>query len=420
MHDRLFGKKSCTVGQTAQELRGKSVNTGGGCANSNRPQSCQQLLENARRETGLHEFGEGFLDPFQKLIRSAEEDVAFTPLGKTGFEADIHRILVNRLRFQEDLKKHPGILDEDVSDPIIILGLPRTGTSKLQRMLSAVPGVQKAYFWRLLNPAPFPDADPSQPDPRIAAAEEAAGIMAEVAPDMVAAHSMIADEVDEEFHLHGFHSESFVHCLYTPLESYYQWVKDRGMKSAYQYMVNTLKYLQWQDGGKRGRPWVLKSPFHIGYFDTMISMYPKSTLIHSHRDVCDVVPSFCRLIESSWRVKTDRVDLDALGHMILEFWGALMDRYLVQRQQLSTSVDILDIGYHVVTRNPLPLMREILERAGIEYTEEREKAMLQWQENNPQDRYGRNLYSMERYGLNRETIERRFGGYLDAWGEFTG
>jgi hypothetical protein len=384
----------------------------------NKPLPYEQLLDNARNETGLFDLDDRFIGPFQRLIKSAEDDVVFTPLGKMSFEAEMHRTLVNRLRFEDDLKKNPEILNEDVSDPIIILGLPRTGSSKLHRMLSAAPDVQKLYLWRLLNPAPFPDADLSGPDPRIEAARETSRMMLEIAPDMVAAHPMMADEVDEESHLDGISAESFIPCLYTPVESYYQWVKDRNIVRPGEDMVNLIKYLQWQDGGKRGRPWILKSPFHIGHLDSILEVFPKATLIHLHRDVCDIIPSFCRLVECSWRIKTDHVDLNALGQMILEVWGGLMDRCLEYRKNRADDLNILDFSYREVNESSLPLTRKIFHQAGLEYTKECEKTMSKWLTENPQGRYGKNIYSMERYGLTKAMIENRFKDYLDSFSQF--
>src|SRR5690606_6163617 len=92
--------------------------------------------------------------------------------GFTQLDTMAHRLLVNRLRFAEDLAHHPEILDEDVSDPIVVIGFPRSGTTVLQRMMSADPAMQSLKLWRLLNPAPFPGEAPGEPGGRLAFAEQ--------------------------------------------------------------------------------------------------------------------------------------------------------------------------------------------------------------------------------------------------------
>src|SRR6266542_2276394 len=109
----------------------------------------QQLLAAARAQTGLEDFGpQPFVEPLERLLKAAAEEANLNEIGVMALQGDVERFLSNRLRFQQDLKAHPEILGEDVSDPIIVTGLPRTGTSKLQRMLSADPGVQQLLVWR--------------------------------------------------------------------------------------------------------------------------------------------------------------------------------------------------------------------------------------------------------------------------------
>ena len=128
------------------------------------------LMADARKATGLSSFNVNDWGPFTRYLDGVARGVDFKPGGIETFRNAMLRHLVNRLRIEDDLRRHPEILDEDVSDPIVIVGMPRTGTTKLQRMLSAAPEVQKLYLWRMLNPAPFPDAVAGAPDPRIQAA----------------------------------------------------------------------------------------------------------------------------------------------------------------------------------------------------------------------------------------------------------
>ena len=260
--------------------------------------SVDAMLDSARQETGLADFGnDEFIEPFQRLVKGINEELPFNAMGEMVFKADTHRLLVNRLRVEQDLKRHPEILDEDVTDPIVILGLVRTGTTKLQRMLSMDPQVQKLHFWKTQNPAPFPNAEPSKPDPRIAAAHLAVDMLQQIAPDFMSAHPTMAEDADEDLLMMPMTFETLMLYMLNPSRQYYEWIKQRRLHHTYRYLARLLKYLQWQDGGKRGRPWVLKTPVHIGNLDALLEVFPKATLMHCHRDVTEVMPSFCRLEE---------------------------------------------------------------------------------------------------------------------------
>lgn len=369
-------------------------------------------MQGASAETGLNNFGPDFLEPFTMLVESVARETALSPIGLMAFKADMHRMLVNRLRFEEDLRLHPEILDEDIADPIVILGLARTGTSKLQRMMSADPHVQALYFWRLFNPARFPDADPDAPDPRIEVARQASGMLQALSPGFMAAHPTLAEEVDEELLLLMFTFENIVHYLTTPAPGYYQWIVKRKLHGSYRYMGRLMKYLQWQDGGKKGRPWIMKSPLHLGNLDALLEVFPKATLIHCHRDVSEVIGSYCNLNEAAWRLKMDQIDLPDSGRAMLEVWSTEMNKYLESRKALAPGVDIYDATYAQIEADPMAIIREIYWRAGRPMGKDSEQALRKWNENNPKGRFGKNVYSLERYGLTREVVESAFSDYI--------
>src|SRR5512141_2146549 len=86
------------------------------------------LMKLASEKAGLTDYGDlTFVKSLRKLQQCCSVDSNFTAKGLNDFHNELVRLLVNRLRFEEELKQHPEILDEDVDDPIIIIGLPRSG-----------------------------------------------------------------------------------------------------------------------------------------------------------------------------------------------------------------------------------------------------------------------------------------------------
>ena len=184
--------------------------------------------------------------------------------------------MVNRLRLTRDLKRHPEILDEDVSDPIVIFGLPRTGTTKLQRMISADPTNQSLLFWKILKFAPFPEAASGEADPRVAVGKAACEFTATAYPDVLKVHAAYYDQAVEDSYLVGASYEHFVNTVTLSEPVYSSYIQARPAENPYQFLRTVLKYLQWQEGGKRG-PWILKAPTHLGYIKTVLSMFPRAS-----------------------------------------------------------------------------------------------------------------------------------------------
>ena len=382
--------------------------------------SVADYMAAASAETGLGDFGgSDFLEPFRLLVESTDREAQLNAVGVMAFNADMHRFLVNRLRFAENLRVSPEIAEEDVSDPIVILGLARTGTTKLQRMLSADPGVQRMDFWRLLNPAPIGPQQEDVEDPRIEIARQAAAMAQEMFPRFNAAHPTVAEDVDEELFLTQFSFETIVLYLLNPAHSYYAWIKHRKLDSCYRYLRELTQYLQWQDGGKQGRPWIMKSPLHIGNIDSLLTEFPRATLVHCHRDLTDVIPSFCNLFEAGWQMRTDEVDSHETGSLVLDIWGTEMDKYLAHREKLQADARIIDVPYTRIHTDVENVISEIYQQAGRDLDDDTLGRMNQWLTDNPKNRFGKNQYTMERYGLTQSRIAERFSGYLDMFESYT-
>jgi len=375
------------------------------------------LMAAASAETGLNDFGpDGVREDLAGYLRSILDDAKPTPTGLLGLQGFVHRLLVNRLRFQNDLKRHPEILDGDAADPIVITGLFRTGTTKLQRMMSADPGVQALSFWRMLNPAPFPDAAPGEPDPRIAEADEYVRLLEQHHPAFIAAHPWQTHEPDEDALLLLM---TFAHLANTTVgnvPSFVERVRNRPQRSNYDYLRALIQYLQWQDGGKRERPWVLKSPTHLGNLEPIFEVFPNATLVHCHRDPVVVTASFSQLFALFWGLFGGQVPLEEIGPSVLELWSSEMDRNLAQRDRLGDRARIVDVSYEDIVKDPLTVIGEIYARHNRALPPEATAAMRCWAAENPKGRFGKHEYTLEACGLTEKQIRSAFAPYLERFG----
>lgn len=382
------------------------------------------LLERARAITGLDDYGDDrFVEPLGRYLESASTEGRLSPQGEIGLQALVERHLTSRLRYQDDLAKHPEILEEVIVDPIVIIGFPRTGTTKLQRMMSQDPHVQCLATWRSLYVAPPAAWKPGDPDsrPQLAAAE--LDLQARAAPDFMAAHPMLADEADEVTFLQGmtFESVGFAHNTYVP--SYLSWLTDRPRRDSVEYLVGLLRYLQWQDGGGRGRPWILNANTDLGQLDLWLECFPNATLVTIHRDLWAALASLCRLVEVYTTLMSNSVDPQDIGRYLLAFWEPEMARNLTQRDRMPAGSGVVDICYDDMCTNTLGVIQEIYRQRALRsdkppyvLSSGTEQRMLRWESENPPNRFGKHVYSLERFGLTAAIVESAFADYFGRFG----
>jgi hypothetical protein len=370
----------------------------------------EELMFAARVEAGLDDFGDhSFVEGLTVYLESVTAEADLNPIGHRVIQGGVVRVLANRLRYVDDLQRHPEIAEEKITSPVVILGVPRTGTTKLQRMMCSDPGFQSLDLWRVLNPAPAPRNSSSQADPRIAIAVEYEQMLRQMAPAFMAAHPTLAMEPDEDAYLLDMTFECLFPQLRTHVPAYGAWLSDHRGIRPYEFLRSMLQYLQWQDGGAAHRPWVLKTPLHLGNIPSILHVFPDAVLVHCHRDLSAVLPSICRMVQSARQIVSNQVDPIALGSEMLGMWSAEMACYLNDRAALAP--EILDVDYRTILADTHGVIQQIYLRLGRELTHETRENFARWDERNPQHRHGRNEYSLDTYGLTAEAIHKAFDGY---------
>jgi hypothetical protein len=205
--------------------------------------------------------------------------------------------------------------------------------------------------------------------------------------------------------------------LFYRMPEYTAWLRSRSAAYCYQYLRDLLRYLQWQDGGRRGRPWVLKSPPHLGHIDQIFETFPGATIVHCHRDPATVVASFCSLID---QIRVSRgievVDREQLGAYRLHFCVEDWSRNLELRAACPAD-QIFDVTYDEIVSDTPGIINRIYASRGMTIREEALSSMAAWEQENPQGRFGLHDYTLESYGLTRQQVNHAFGDYLARFPE---
>ena len=376
------------------------------------------LLSDAAQVSGLSDFGdERFILALRMMTRFYAEDIQVDDDGLKVVRATIVRQLVNRARFERDLALHPEILEEDVSDPFVIIGTPRSGTTKSHRMMGVDPNLLKTYMWQLANPAPFPGWRPGDVDPRIAAAQEDEPLIhaSDTNPALRAAHLYGKDEVQSDIWLYGLtFNDNFYSTQKPPSPAYYHYTLERTYPSNLdnvQYVANLYRYLQWQQGGRLGRRWLMKHEGLIGFMDDFLQVHPNATFLHAHRDPRVTVASMLKIGAEIGRPYL--ADMTGADHMIqvIERFSRLLQRYMRIRDELNLDDRIVDVPYEQIRSNPMPAFRKLYETGGHELIPASERLMLDYERANEQGKHGAHTYSLETFGLTERIIDQYFAEY---------
>lgn len=377
-----------------------------------------EFIDAARREAGLDDFGDdGFLQPLRSLLDCVARDVDFSEQGLSDFRSHIVRCLINKLRMQNDLVRHPEILEEDVSDPIVVIGLPRTGTTKMQRILSSLSDhdIQKTSLWKMINPAPFPNVATEAIDPRILAASTHA-LNSEGRPEYHAAHMSTAMEPEEDGLMCDSTFDDWVwSSVFAPSVNYYEWVMKRPQMPVYEHLHRMYQYLQWQNGGRRNRLWVTKNVQHIAHLEELLEFFPKATLIHCHRDPLVSIPSLAKLTMEVWRPVVRSVDPKFTGQAMRLWWGTAMAHYMESRRRLSLDERIIDVPYQRIRHDAVNVVQEIFAHVGRPLSSDQLACVRQWEQDNEQHKNGKHEYSLQAFGLSDEQIRSDFSEYRDCF-----
>jgi hypothetical protein len=380
------------------------------------------VLADAQRKEALDDWGPG---EFEGPLRVLLADYARADLNAIGahiLRSGIVHSLRMRLRAQEWVRRHPEILDERVAAPIVVVGMMRSGTTLLQRLLAADPRFVCAYGWEVVEVAPRLDYQFNGVDPRIAISEAREAKSRELAPELFSIHPMYAREAEEEivFLADAFLShvpESGAH-----LPHYRSWLDEQDFSPAYAYLHRMLQFVQWQKRrrGLAGQRWVLKSPAHLGYLKQLRARFPDLHIVHMHRDPRTTIASGASLNATLHAMHADTVDLHRVGAQWLQRMGWTNDRAMTIRDGWPDDGDrVTDIGFDDAVADPIGQVARVYDAVGLPLTAEAEDAMRHWLKRRPREA-ARPAYGLGTYGLRPEQVDHRFTLYNKRFGKFIG
>lgn len=370
-------------------------------------------MEKAATRAGMDDWGDlDFTVNLERFVESCRNTGALSPIGWRSLHRNVQRCLINRLHLQAYLAAHPGAIRDAIHRPVVITGLPRTGTTLLQSLLGQDPSNRLLRFWEALRPVPPDPTNGLSEAALVGEAQTWLDKLYEMAPDFRAVHSSGAQTPEECDVLFQTEFASWHFEVAFPADDYSSWLREASLFREYRSYVRHLQVLDNASGARS--PWVLKSPSHLGHTDALLQSFSEPLIVQCHRHPVEAIPSFASLVMTVRTPYADGVSPDVVGEHALERFSTAMGRALRVRESADPA-RFLDVAYHRLISEPMDVVADIYGRLGRPLSGEARAHMEQWLAQNPQHKHGAHRYSLEQFGLTPETVTAVFAPYLERF-----
>lgn len=380
------------------------------------PLHASSLMSAAARKTGLSDFGSDyFRGPLERLCESLEKDAKLTALGRTMARAELLRLLQHRLLFIEQFKQHPEIAEEQITSPIFILGMPRTGTTSLHELMALDSQFRVPQSWEVAYPFPPPETATYKTDPRIAKVDSELARVDQLIPDFRDMHPMGAQLPQECVALFSHDFASMIFDVQYRLKQYQQWLIHEDMSEVFRNHRRWLQLLQWQCPGET---WVLKSPQYLWNIKDMLAQYPDARVIQTHRDPVKVAVSIASLTSTLRSLGSDDISLPEIARDYIDLMSFGNEQTLSAREDELISEDrIFDVLFSQFRQDPTAMVKNIYQFFKLEEKPESFNAMRDFLDRGASsERHGKHQYNFADTELDLATERNRFEQYQSRYG----
>ena len=376
------------------------------------------IMQEARNNTGLDDFGaDDFIERLDILLDQWRNDPNLNQLGRGSMRGLMVKHLSTRLLAHDTWKKHPEILDIPIEKPIIVLGLPRSGTTHLLNLMAADSRFRSLPLWESYEPIPQHGEQPLEDgtDPRYKRCQDDWDNMQMVTPAVAAMHPMNPDHIHEELELMGPDIASYNYEWRAHSSNFRDHYFATDQTPHYEYMKNMLRTLMWQqkDTDMPTR-WVLKCPQHLEQIPVLLKCFPDATFAVTHRDPVAVIQSTLYINVYGQRMNRNKIDMQ--GNF--EYWTDRIEHLLkacVRDKHLLPEAQTIDVPFHEFMADDVAMVQRIYEKAGLEMTATAKAELAAFMDAHPRGKEGKVIYDLHgQFGADPAEMHERFQFYFDA------
>ena len=369
----------------------------------------ESLIAHACLTTGLSDFGDDtWHEPFSVLVKALEQEAQLTLMGRLMARNDIILWLSTRLQVTATLTANPGILEQEIIAPMVITGLPRSGTSILFELLAQDPDAGVPLTWEAMMPCPPPEHATYETDPRIPVAHQLATQWSRVAPAFASMHEMGGTIPSEcgQLMVGTFISDQIAALHQTP--SYSMWCAQADYLPVYRYHKTMLQILQWKNPRVR---WLLKAPEHQVHLETLLAVYPDARIVQTHRDPIKCMASTTSLIGTLYSMRSDQpFNAHLFENIIMGEATAQMLEHVIEQRASGTvpAANIVDSRYQDLMDDPMACIERIYGHFDMKVSDEARIKMLAYLAGKPKGQFGNHEYAVDAKRSKERALFRRY------------
>lgn len=355
-----------------------------------------------------------------QAIQAPESRVLDDKLGTVIY--DFSRLLRSRADLAREWCQYPEIGQEPVRSPVFIVGINRTGTTYLHRLMS-----RDKRFWVLrlyelgdpvLSVGEYATVAGTLDDPRRARTDEMLQA-SEIVKAFEGVHDFKIDEPEEDFPIFRMAFAAWVSTVRFHVPALARWLAGCGFRDAYAFHHRVIQHFSWQRRLRqpefRGQ-WLFKMPFHLMELESLIETYPDALFIQTHREPKKFMGSWNSLVARARSIDADLGPAHELGVEQLAFMSGMMDKAVRFRE---THPELehrwMDVNYVDLVEDPMAVVHGIYERFNWPLKQSAIYAMDNWlfQQGERRRNQPRHRYDLKDYGLTQEGVNAAFSGYRE-------
>jgi len=375
-----------------------------------------QMIDEAVAGAGSDDLGDttDFTARLGAYVGAVDADTGLTQLGRGTQRARIVRLLRNRISLADLIKRYPEIESIEIEKPIIVVGMPRSGTTHLVNLLAADRRRRALPYWESQEPIPARGRGPDVfgVDPRYGRARAEHDAMLANMPLVAAMHDQFPEAIEEEVELLDLDFASYIVEWLARVPSWRDTYLALDQRKHYAYMKKVLQALTFFRGPQT---WVLKSPQHSEQLPALMATFPDATVAFTHRDPVAVIQSTVTMMAYADRLRRTSIDPEWL----IDYWTDRIHRLLsagVRDRDLVPAERSIDISFHELNGNEMTVLESLYDRAGVELTPGVRKSFERYVNSNPRGKHGSIRYDLQRhFGVTPEDVRSRFDSYFDRF-----
>ena len=375
------------------------------------------LVAAAQRRTGLDDFGDPtLLDRLAAQVAAVESDAGLSGLGRFLVRRRLVGLLAARLRLEDFVRRHPEALEVDLEPPVIVVGLPRSGTTHLVNLLATDTRFRSLPWWEVAEPIPPMGDGPGRSgiDPRYLRCEAEYEASKQVSPLTSLMHDRPPSSIEEECELLDLDLCTYVLEWHARVPGWRDHAEQLDQFAHYAFLRRELQVLSHLRGPNR---WVLKCPQHLERLGPLMSTFPGATIAFTLRDPVAVLQSAITMLAYGDRNRRLRIDADELA----AYWVDRVERLLraaVRDAALIPEHQRVDVEFGRFMADDGAMAANVIATSGLGVTDAVNGGLQAYVEANPRGKDGRIVYDLRSdFGLDPEELYERYAFYFDAFPE---